>query len=139
MLKSLHIRNYVLIESLHVNFNKGFVAITGETGSGKSILLDAFALLLGDRSDVKSIRVGQDKCTVEAVFAISKDRFDSFFQDNSRLIILTYFPSTESHGAEFFPLLSPDNVPVASSSILMAPTSKYVESHQTSLLLSWNA
>lgn len=82
MLKSLHIRNYVLIESLHVNFNKGFVAITGETGSGKSILLDAFALLLGDRSDVKSIRVGQDKCTVEAVFAISKERFDSFFHEN---------------------------------------------------------
>jgi DNA repair protein RecN (Recombination protein N) len=82
MLKSLHIRNYVLIESLHVNFNKGVVAITGETGSGKSILLDAFALLLGDRSDVKSIRVGQDKCTVEAVFAISKERFDSFFQEN---------------------------------------------------------
>lgn len=82
MLKSLHIRNYVLIESLHVNFNKGFVAITGETGSGKSILLDAFALLLGERSDVKSIRVGQDKCTVEAVFAISKSRFDSFFQEH---------------------------------------------------------
>jgi DNA repair protein RecN (Recombination protein N) len=82
MLKSLHIRNYVLIESLQVNFNEGFVAITGETGSGKSILLDAFALLLGDRSDLKSIRVGQDKCTVEAVFAISKDRFDSFFQEN---------------------------------------------------------
>jgi DNA repair protein RecN (Recombination protein N) len=82
MLKSLHIRNYVLIESLHVNFNKGFVAITGETGSGKSILLDAFALLLGDRSDLKSIRVGQDKCTVEAVFAISKERFDSFFHEN---------------------------------------------------------
>jgi DNA repair protein RecN (Recombination protein N) len=82
MLKSLHIRNYVLIESLHVNFNKGFVAITGETGSGKSILLDAFALLLGDRSDVKSIRVGQEKCTVEAVFGISKERFDSFFQEH---------------------------------------------------------
>jgi len=81
MLKSLHIRNYVLIESLHVNFNKGFVAITGETGSGKSILLDAFALLLGDRSDVKSIRVGQEKCTVEAVFAISKARFETFFQE----------------------------------------------------------
>ena len=65
-----------------MNFNKGFVAITGETGSGKSILLDAFALLLGDRSDVKSIRVGQEKCTVEAVFAISKERFDVFFQEN---------------------------------------------------------
>lgn len=82
MLKSLHIRNYVLIESLHVKFNEGFVAITGETGSGKSILLDAFALLLGDRSDVKSIRVGQEKCTVEAVFAVSKERFEVFFQEH---------------------------------------------------------
>lgn len=82
MLKSLHIRNYVLIESLHVEFNKGFVAITGETGSGKSILLDAFALLLGDRSDVKSIRVGEEKCSVEAVFLISKTRFENFFIEN---------------------------------------------------------
>lgn len=82
MLKSLHIRNYVLIDSLHVSFNKGFVAITGETGSGKSILLDAFSLLLGDRSDVKSIRVGHDKCAVEAVFVITKDRFESFFIEN---------------------------------------------------------
>ena len=82
MLKSLLIRNYVLIDSLHVNFDKGFVAITGETGSGKSILLDAFSLLLGERSDVKSIRQGQDKCMVEAVFAVAKDRFDSFFIEN---------------------------------------------------------
>ena len=82
MLKSLLIRNYVLIDSLHVSFDKGFVAITGETGSGKSILLDAFSLLLGDRSDVKSIRQGQDKCMVEAVFAVAKNRFDSFFIDN---------------------------------------------------------
>lgn len=82
MLKSLLIRNYVLIDSLHVSFDKGFVAITGETGSGKSILLDAFSLLLGDRSDVKSIRQGQDKCMVEAVFAVAMNRFDSFFIDN---------------------------------------------------------
>ncbi len=82
MLKSLLIRNYVLIDSLHVSFDKGFVAITGETGSGKSILLDAFSLLLGDRSDVKSIRQGQDKCMVEAVFALAKNRFDSFFIEN---------------------------------------------------------
>jgi len=82
MLKSLLIRNYVLIDSLHVTFDKGFVAITGETGSGKSILLDAFSLLLGERSDVKSIRQGQDKCMVEAVFAVAKDRFDSFFIEN---------------------------------------------------------
>jgi len=82
MLKSLLIRNYVLIDSLHVSFDKGFVAITGETGSGKSILLDAFSLLLGERSDVKSIRQGQDKCMVEAVFAVARNRFDSFFIEN---------------------------------------------------------
>jgi DNA repair protein RecN (Recombination protein N) len=82
MLKSLLIRNYVLIDSLHVTFDKGFVAITGETGSGKSILLDAFSLLLGERSDVKSIRQGQDKCMVEAVFAVARTRFDSFFIEN---------------------------------------------------------
>ena len=82
MLKSLLIRNYVLIDSLNVSFDKGFVAITGETGSGKSILLDAFSLLLGERSDVKSIRQGQDKCMVEAVFAVAKNRFDSFFIEN---------------------------------------------------------
>jgi DNA repair protein RecN (Recombination protein N) len=82
MLKSLLIRNYVLIDSLHVSFDKGFVAITGETGSGKSILLDGFSLLLGERSDVKSIRQGQDKCMVEAVFAVARSRFDSFFIEN---------------------------------------------------------
>lgn len=82
MLKSLLIRNYVLIDSLNVSFDKGFVAITGETGSGKSILLDAFSLLLGERSDLKSIRQGQDKCMVEAVFAVAKNRFDSFFIEN---------------------------------------------------------
>jgi DNA repair protein RecN (Recombination protein N) len=82
MLKSLLIRNYVLIDSLHVSFDKGFVAITGETGSGKSILLDGFSLLLGERSDVKSIRQGQDKCMVEAVFAVARNRFDSFFIEN---------------------------------------------------------
>jgi DNA repair protein RecN (Recombination protein N) len=65
-----------------VSFDKGFVAITGETGSGKSILLDAFSLLLGERSDVKSIRQGQDKCMVEAVFAVARNRFDSFFIEN---------------------------------------------------------
>lgn len=82
MLKALHIKNYVLIESLSVRFNKGFVAITGETGSGKSILLDAFSLLLGDRADTKAIRQGKDKCSVEAVVNIQTDAFQSFFSDH---------------------------------------------------------
>jgi len=82
MLKALHIKNYVLIESLSVRFNKGFVAITGETGSGKSILLDAFSLLLGDRADTKAIRQGKDKCSVEAVVQIQTNSFQSFFAEH---------------------------------------------------------
>ncbi|MFM7770861.1 MAG: AAA family ATPase, partial [Bacteroidota bacterium] len=79
MLKQLRIHNYVLITSLEVNFNAGFIAITGETGSGKSILLDAFGLLLGDRAELKSIRLGEEKCSVEAVFEITENKFSSFF------------------------------------------------------------
>ena len=82
MLKALLIKNYVLIESLSVRLNKGFVAITGETGSGKSILLDAFSLLLGDRADSKAIRQGKDKCSVEAIFEIDVKAFQPFFSDH---------------------------------------------------------
>lgn len=82
MLKALHIRNYVLIESLAVRFDKGFVAITGETGSGKSILLDAFSLLLGERADSKAIRQGKDKCSVEALVEIQSNSFQSFFAEH---------------------------------------------------------
>ena len=80
MLKQLRIQNYVLITSLEVSLKKGFVAITGETGSGKSILLDAFGLLMGERADVKSIRVGQEKCAVEAVFEVKGEEFIRFFE-----------------------------------------------------------
>jgi DNA repair protein RecN (Recombination protein N) len=80
MLKQLRIQNYVLITSLEVSLKKGFVAITGETGSGKSILLDAFGLLMGERADVKSIRVGQEKCAVEAVFEVKSAEFIRFFE-----------------------------------------------------------
>jgi DNA repair protein RecN (Recombination protein N) len=80
MLKQLRIQNYVLITSLEVSLKKGFVAITGETGSGKSILLDAFGLLMGERADVKSIRMGQEKCAVEAVFEVKGEEFIRFFE-----------------------------------------------------------
>jgi DNA repair protein RecN (Recombination protein N) len=82
MLKQLRIQNYVLINSLDVELNKGFVAITGETGSGKSILLDAFGLLLGERADMKSIRLGQEKCAVEAVFELKDSGFIPFFEQH---------------------------------------------------------
>lgn len=68
MLKSLKIRNYALIDALDLEWHDGLTAMTGETGSGKSIVLGALGLLLGGRSDASSIRTGADRCTVEGVF-----------------------------------------------------------------------
>lgn len=69
MLKSLNIRNYALIDALELQWADGMTAMTGETGSGKSIVLGALGLLLGNRSDTSSIRTGSDRCTVEGIFA----------------------------------------------------------------------
>jgi DNA repair ATPase RecN len=66
MLRSLYIQNYALIEKLDIDFGSGFSVITGETGAGKSIILGAIGLLLGQRADVKSIRRGAAKCVIEA-------------------------------------------------------------------------
>ena len=65
MLKSLFIRNFVLIDSLDIKFDKGFSVITGETGAGKSIILGALSLVLGQRADGKSIKNGSEKCVIE--------------------------------------------------------------------------
>ena len=64
MLKSLFIRNFVLIDSLDIKFDKGFSVITGETGAGKSIILGALSLVLGQRADGKSIKNGSEKCVI---------------------------------------------------------------------------
>ena len=82
MLKSLFIQNFVLIDSLDIRFDKGFSVITGETGAGKSIILGALSLVLGQRADGKSIKNGSDKCVIEAVFDISKYRLEEFFLAN---------------------------------------------------------
>ncbi|NLZ73818.1 MAG: AAA family ATPase, partial [Bacteroidales bacterium] len=79
MLQSLYIQNYALIEQLSIPFYKGFSVITGETGAGKSILLGAINLLLGQRADSKAIRLGADKCIIEAVFNIGDYDLKSFF------------------------------------------------------------
>ena len=71
MLRSLYIQNYALIEKLDIDFGSGFSVITGETGAGKSIILGAIGLLLGQRADVKSIRQGAAKCVIEARFEIA--------------------------------------------------------------------
>lgn len=82
MLRSLYIQNYALIEKLDIDFERGFSVITGETGAGKSIILGAIGLLLGQRADVKAIRQGASKCVVEAYFDISAYNMRSFFDTN---------------------------------------------------------
>lgn len=82
MLRSLYIQNYALIETLDINFGTGFSVITGETGAGKSIILGAIGLLLGQRADVKAIRQGAAKCIIEARFDISGYDMESFFAEN---------------------------------------------------------
>ena len=82
MLKSLFIQNFVLIDSLDICFNPGFSVITGETGAGKSIILGALSLVLGQRADGKSIKQGADKCVIEAIFDVSKYQLEPFFLGN---------------------------------------------------------
>lgn len=83
MLRSLYIQNYALIEKLDIDFEPGFSVITGETGAGKSIILGAIGLLLGQRADVKSIRTGATKCVIEAHFDVSRyNNLRPFFADN---------------------------------------------------------
>ncbi|MCC8143578.1 MAG: DNA repair protein RecN [Tannerellaceae bacterium] len=90
MLKSLYIRNYVLIDKLDIRFENGFSVITGETGAGKSIILGALGLVLGQRADGKSIKNTADKCIIEAVFDISAYQLAAFFESHD----LEYDPET---------------------------------------------
>ena len=82
MLQSIHIQNYALIEKLDIDFHAGFSVITGETGAGKSIILGAIGLLLGQRADLKAIKDGATKCVVEARFDIARYQLESFFTEN---------------------------------------------------------
>ena len=82
MLRSLFIQNFVLIDSLDIQFDNGFSVITGETGAGKSIILGALSLVLGQRADGKSIKSGSDKCVIEATFDVSKYQLEEFFHVN---------------------------------------------------------
>lgn len=82
MLCSLYIQNYALIERLDISFEGGFSVITGETGAGKSVILGAIGLLLGQRADVKSIRAGASKCIIEARFDISGYGLQPFFEES---------------------------------------------------------
>lgn len=82
MLKQLYIKNFTLIDELNIQMHPGFSVITGETGAGKSIILGAISLLLGNRADSKSIKAGRDRCVIEAHFDLSKYDMQQFFTDN---------------------------------------------------------
>ena len=82
MITSLSIENFALIEKLNIDFSSGFSIITGETGAGKSILLGALGLVLGKRADLTSLKNKEEKCIVEANFAIAKYNLHTFFESN---------------------------------------------------------
>jgi DNA repair protein RecN (Recombination protein N) len=82
MLKHLYIKNFTLIDTLDIELHPGFSVMTGETGAGKSIILGAIGLLLGQRADSKSIMQGAEKCTIEAHFDLSRYDMESFFNEN---------------------------------------------------------
>ena len=90
MITSLVIKNFALIEDIRVEFQDGLTVITGETGAGKSILLDALGLLLGDRADLRSVKDSSKKCIVEGHFLIEKYDMISLFEENE----LDYEPNT---------------------------------------------
>ncbi len=82
MLKQLYIKNFTLIDELDIELHPGFSVITGETGAGKSIILGAIGLLLGQRADSKTIKQGADRCIIEAHFDLSKYQLKYFFEEN---------------------------------------------------------
>lgn len=83
MLRRIYIKNYALIDEIDIEFGQGFTTITGETGAGKSIILGALSLVLGDRADLSKIKEGTQKCIVEAEFDLSQNFDTSFFDSNA--------------------------------------------------------
>ncbi len=83
MLESLHVKNYVLIDNLDLDFSNGFTAITGETGSGKSIMLGALSLLLGKKADKDDVRLGFESAEISGIFSIKHERARKWLDDHS--------------------------------------------------------
>lgn len=102
MLQSLYIKNYALIESLEINFSSNFSIITGETGAGKSILLGALGLVLGNRADLSTLKDKEQKCIIEAHFSISTYNLKQLFEslnldyDDNTIIRREILPSGKS-------------------------------------------
>lgn len=105
MIQNLNIRHYALIGELEISFSKGMTVITGETGAGKSILLGALSLLVGNRADSSIITAGQKKCIIEATFATADYPLDDFFAthdiDRDSVIIIRREISTDGKSRAF--------------------------------------
>ncbi|MCL1677061.1 DNA repair protein RecN [Elizabethkingia meningoseptica] len=82
MLSKIFIQNFALIDQLEVELHKGLLVITGETGAGKSIILGALRLMMGERADLKAIADAEKKSVVEGTFSLDEKKFKSFFEDN---------------------------------------------------------
>ncbi|MDE6584781.1 MAG: AAA family ATPase, partial [Anaeroplasmataceae bacterium] len=76
MLKSLIVQNFAIIEDIHMNFEEGMTVLTGETGAGKSLIIDTISLLLGQRADNDMIRYGEKKATIIGVFSYNNKKLD---------------------------------------------------------------
>ena len=102
MLAQLSIRNYALIQHLEVSFDEGFTVITGETGAGKSIILGALGLLVGNRADLTVLKSTEEKCIIEGVFKLGKLKLERFFKkeeldyDEETIIRREILPSGKS-------------------------------------------
>jgi len=102
LITALSIKNYALIEDLHVNFSDGLTIITGETGAGKSILIEGLSLILGKRADIMSVKDTAKKCIIEGTFDISNYQLEPFFTeedidfDNETIIRREILPSGKS-------------------------------------------
>ena len=81
MLTTLSISNYALIKELQTDFTKGLSIITGETGAGKSIVLGALGLVMGNRADLNSLKDNSKKCVIEATFSVGAYQLKEFFED----------------------------------------------------------
>ena len=86
MLQQLSISNYALIDQLDISFGNGLSIITGETGAGKSIVIGALSLILGQRADTKVIRDESKKTVVEATFDVESYDLSGFFEENDRIV-----------------------------------------------------
>ena len=82
MLKEMKIENFALIDNLNLEFKKGFTVISGETGSGKSILIDAICFILGFKFNKNIVRNGEEKTVVEAVFDIDHEKINKILEEN---------------------------------------------------------